>query len=151
MFRRGCRDAGLPGGKSGKLQRARRELNPRPSDSKCGQEPSSALFNSSQPLASVDDDSGIGAAIQSNHSNPSHGITAETKNFAALVLHDSALRAVSPAECLFTVREVAAFLHVCRDTVYQFCATGELRHVRVLNAIRVAPGDLAEFVAHRRK
>jgi len=109
------------------------------------------LFNVSQPLTTVDDNSGIPPNSQSNHPSRSHGITAETKNFAALVLHDSTLLAVSPADCLLTVREVAAFLHVCQETVYQLCARGDLRHVRVLNAIRVAPGDLAEFVAHRGK
>jgi excisionase family DNA binding protein len=66
------------------------------------------------------------------------------------VLHDSALRAVSAADRLFNAREVAAFLNVCRDTVYQLCARGELRHVRVLNAIRVALGDIADFIAARR-
>jgi len=93
---------------------------------------------------------GISRINQSNHPSCSHGITAETKNFAALVLHDSTLLAVSASDRLFTVREVAVFLHVCRDTVYQLCARGELRHVRVLNAIRVAPGDIADFIAARR-
>jgi excisionase family DNA binding protein len=67
------------------------------------------------------------------------------------VLHDPVdLRPVSGADRLFTVREVAALLHVCRDTVYQLCDRGELPHIRVLNAIRVAPGDMAEFIAARR-
>ena len=74
-------------------------------------------------------------------------MTAETKNFPALVLHDSALRSVLPADRLLTVREVAAFLNVCRDTVYQLCTRGDLPHVRVLNAIRVTPADLAQFMA----
>ncbi len=43
---------------------------------------------------------------------------------------------------LLTVREVAAYLRVSTATVYELCARGKLRHVRVLNAIRVAPGDL---------
>jgi hypothetical protein len=36
------------------------------------------------------------------------------------------------------------------DTVYELCKRGELRHVRVLNAIRVHPTDLAAFIAGRR-
>jgi excisionase family DNA binding protein len=36
-----------------------------------------------------------------------------------------------------TVGEVAKRLGVCRSTVYQLCERGELRHVRVSNAIRV--------------
>jgi excisionase family DNA binding protein len=111
-----------------------------------------ALFNSSQALATGDHDSAIWPTRQSNHPSRSHGITAETKIFAALVLHDSAARAASAADRLLTVREVAALLNVCRDTVYQLCARGELPHVRVLNAIRIAPADIADFIAtHRAK
>jgi excisionase family DNA binding protein len=62
------------------------------------------------------------------------------------VLHDSAPEPVS-GDRLFTVREVAALLNVCRDTVYQLCARGELPHIRVLNAIRIAPANLAQFMA----
>ncbi|TMA09783.1 MAG: helix-turn-helix domain-containing protein [Deltaproteobacteria bacterium] len=40
---------------------------------------------------------------------------------------------------LLTVREVAAYLRVSTKTVYGLCARGELRHIRVLNAIRIAP------------
>ena len=36
-----------------------------------------------------------------------------------------------------TVAEVAKHLGVSRSTVYQLCERGELRHVRVSNAIRV--------------
>jgi excisionase family DNA binding protein len=43
---------------------------------------------------------------------------------------------------LLTVREVAALLRVSTATVYELCARGKLRHVRVLNAIRVARCDL---------
>jgi excisionase family DNA binding protein len=49
-------------------------------------------------------------------------------------------------DALLTVREVAARLGVCTATVYALCERGLLRHVRVLNAIRVAPGDVAEFI-----
>ena len=45
-----------------------------------------------------------------------------------------------------TVREVAARLSVSRATVYKLCAAGELAHVRVLGAIRVAPVNLAAFI-----
>jgi excisionase family DNA binding protein len=43
---------------------------------------------------------------------------------------------------LLTIKEVAAYLRVSSATVYELCARGKLRHVRVLNAIRVAPFDL---------
>jgi excisionase family DNA binding protein len=53
-------------------------------------------------------------------------------------------------EALLTVRDVAAQLGVCGATVYRLVAEGQLAHVRVLNAIRVAPRDLEAFVEGRR-
>ncbi len=51
---------------------------------------------------------------------------------------------------LLSVRQVAGQLGVCTATVYALCAKGALPHVRVLNAVRVAPGDLEAFVEGRR-
>jgi excisionase family DNA binding protein len=51
---------------------------------------------------------------------------------------------------LLSVRQVASQLGVCTATVYALCARGALPHVRVLNAIRVAPGDLEAFVEGQR-
>ena len=51
---------------------------------------------------------------------------------------------------LLSVRQVAGKLGVCTATVYALCARGALPCVRVLNAIRVAPGDLEAFVEGRR-
>jgi excisionase family DNA binding protein len=54
-------------------------------------------------------------------------------------------------ERLLSVREAARRLGVCTATVYALCDAGALAHVRVTNAVRVAPEDLAAFVrAHRR-
>ena len=44
---------------------------------------------------------------------------------------------------LLTVREVAERLAVSTATVYSLCERGELPHVRISNAIRIAPADLA--------
>jgi excisionase family DNA binding protein len=52
---------------------------------------------------------------------------------------------------LLTVRDVAAQLGVCAATVYRLVAEGQLAHVRVLNAIRVAPRDLEAFIETRRR
>ena len=52
-------------------------------------------------------------------------------------------------EALLSVKEVASQLSVCAATVYRLCATGVLRHIRILNAVRVAPRDLRAFVADR--
>jgi len=49
-----------------------------------------------------------------------------------------------------TVPQVAKRLGICRSTVYQLCERGELRHVRVSNAIRVPVTALAEYVGQRR-
>jgi excisionase family DNA binding protein len=53
-------------------------------------------------------------------------------------------------ERLLTVHEVAQRLRICSATVYKLCAAGELVHVRISNAIRVPPRDLAEFIARGR-
>ncbi len=52
---------------------------------------------------------------------------------------------------LLTVREVAERLAVSTATVYAPVERGELPHVRVSNAIRVAPADLAAFIEGRRR
>ncbi len=54
-------------------------------------------------------------------------------------------------ERLLTAREAAERLGVCVDTVYKLCASGELAHVRVLNAIRVEPRELEAFIDARRR
>lgn len=51
---------------------------------------------------------------------------------------------------LLDAGEVATRLGVCRDTVYELCKRGELRQVRVLNAIRVHPADLTAFMVRQR-
>jgi excisionase family DNA binding protein len=48
---------------------------------------------------------------------------------------------------LLTVKEVARQLGLSTATVYGLCADGRLPHIRILNAIRVAPADLAAFVS----
>ena len=53
-------------------------------------------------------------------------------------------------ERFLTASDVADRLRVCRATVYALCERGELPHVRVCGAIRIAPRDLAEFIAARR-
>ena len=47
---------------------------------------------------------------------------------------------------LLRVRDVARLLAVSTATVYGLANRGELPHVRVMNAIRVAPADLAAFM-----
>ena len=42
-------------------------------------------------------------------------------------------------------------LGVCTATGYRLVGEGQLAHVRVLNAIRVAPRDLAAFIQEARR
>ena len=51
---------------------------------------------------------------------------------------------------LLSVRQAAEQLSLCTATVYGLCAEGALPHIRILNAIRIAPEDLAIFVDARR-
>jgi excisionase family DNA binding protein len=52
---------------------------------------------------------------------------------------------------LLTVRELAAKLRVSRATAYALCERGELPHVRISNAIRVALDDVEEFLRKHRR
>ena len=51
---------------------------------------------------------------------------------------------------LLSVREAAEQLGLCTATVYGLCAENALPHIRILNAIRIAPADLDAFIAARR-
>jgi excisionase family DNA binding protein len=64
-------------------------------------------------------------------------------------LLNSAPRALPP-EHLLKVREVTARLGVCRATVYAMVERGERRCVRVSNAVRFYPTDLALLLARSR-
>jgi excisionase family DNA binding protein len=52
-------------------------------------------------------------------------------------------------ERFFTVREVAALLHVSTATVYSLCKSGRLEHIRVANAVRVPLAALRAFISRR--
>jgi excisionase family DNA binding protein len=47
---------------------------------------------------------------------------------------------------LLSIREVATRPGVCRATAYRLMEKGALPHVRVSNAVRVRPEDLAAFI-----
>ena len=51
---------------------------------------------------------------------------------------------------MLTVRKVATQLGVSTATVYKLCATRQLSYVRVLGAMRIAPADVAAFIARLR-
>lgn len=49
-----------------------------------------------------------------------------------------------------SIREAAPQRGLCTAIVYGLCADGALPHVRILNAIRIAPADLEAFIETRR-
>ncbi len=51
---------------------------------------------------------------------------------------------------VLTVKEAAALMRVCPATVYGWCASGALRHLRLsTHTIRILGADLARFAAAR--
>jgi excisionase family DNA binding protein len=52
---------------------------------------------------------------------------------------------------LLTVREVASRLGLSTATVYTLCHQGELPHIRISNAIRIAPADVEAFLSRKRE
>ena len=88
--------------------------------------------------------SGSGSQVSGDHSgfrdgvsNPLQPEAAIAKDFAPILLPVGRL-----PDCgggLLAVGEVAKLLSVSDATIYALCARGILAHVRVLNAIRVAP------------
>ena len=52
----------------------------------------------------------------------------------------------TPSERLLSVRQVAARFGVSTSTIYALCQKGRLPHVRVSNAIRVAPEALEDLM-----
>jgi excisionase family DNA binding protein len=52
---------------------------------------------------------------------------------------------------LLSVRQVAEQLAVSTATIYRMAERGHLPHVRISNAIRVAPRELAAFIDRQRR
>ena len=64
--------------------------------------------------------------------------------FSPLVAPRSTRLSLVP-EALFTVSEAAKLLNISRATAYKLCERGELPHIRISNAIRIAKADLEAF------
>lgn len=80
----------------------------------------------------------------------SQPFSAVAKDFVPVVSPSPSVRVLTGgAERLLSVRQVAERLGVCTAVVYRLVERGELPHVRVSNAVRIAPADLAAFVARR--
>jgi hypothetical protein len=66
---------------------------------------------------------------------------------AARSLTLAALRDLRGRRRLLTVAEVASALALSPASVYTLCATGRLKHVRVLNRIRIPPASILGLLA----
>jgi excisionase family DNA binding protein len=95
----------------------------------------SSVRNGSQPLATTQ--GAEGAPV-----HPSQPLTGIPRHFGAPVVQE-------PSD-LLSVDQVAAILQVSRDTVLKLCEQGALPHLRISNAVRVAPAELGTFIAHQR-
>ncbi len=63
---------------------------------------------------------------------------------------DRSLSAVMQ-QSLLTVKQLAAKLGVCTATIYRLCDRGELPYVRVAQALRLVPMEVAAYLATRRR
>jgi len=94
--------------------------------------------------------------LRSGESQPASSLPGSPRSFSAhtrpnAVPARATLQAVEGGRGhLLTVRAVAGRLGVSTATVYKLVAGGDLPHIRVSNAIRVTPDDLAAFIARRR-
>ncbi len=59
-------------------------------------------------------------------------------------------RPLIPAECLWTVREVAAFLRVGRNTVYEMAQSGALPSLRIGARVRFVPEEIRAWLDRQR-
>jgi len=89
---------------------------------------------------------GISRSCEVAESNPLQQNAAFLQSFAAHLLPGSE----EGSRTFLRVCDVANRLGVSRSSVYELCAHGELRHVRVMNCIRVAQSDLIDFLKSRR-
>jgi hypothetical protein len=69
---------------------------------------------------------------------------------AARSLTLAALRDLHGRRRLLTVAEVASALAISTASVYTLCTTGRLRHIRVLNQIRISPDSILGLLARDR-
>ncbi len=59
-------------------------------------------------------------------------------------------RPLVAAECLWTVRDVAAFLQVGRNAIYGMAQSGEIPSLRVGARVRFVPDEIRAWLARQR-
>lgn len=89
-------------------------------------------------------------------SSASQRLGANPKDFAPILLPKEPPRSKTRQArvqhgALLSVAEVARSLSVCEATVYKLCTRGILAHIRILNAVRVAPEALESYLGIRRR
>ncbi len=82
---------------------------------------------------------------QGSESTESPGLAAKSSSLVPVVSPESGDKKMRRCRVL-GVREVAEMLGVCTATVYKLCERGELGHLRVSNAIRIAREDLDAYL-----
>ena len=92
----------------------------------------------SQPMVSSRD--GVHAGVHGSQVVP-----ADSKKFVP------PLSPGSDEDRLLTVREVAKRLSVSTATVYALCERGQLRHIRISNAIRIDVDAVGAFISGQRR
>jgi len=103
-----------------------------------------------QPFASRNNQPDSFRASSAVESNGSQNISTVHRPFVPPL--SPRLRSIpGSADNLLSIRDTAERLGLSTATVYALCDRGELPHIRISNAIRVAPADLADYLAQRRK
>ena len=69
-------------------------------------------------------------------------LTGDVQAAASLVLAEIMLQEREPAGKDLSVNEAAEVMGVCRQTVYNLCASGNLKHRKVGRQIRIKRADL---------
>ncbi len=107
-----------------------------------------------QTVASVSKSLQVPTLTEEGISNSSQQKAPTSRSFGALVvqaLPAGTETAGTAVKGLFlTVREVAARLRVSTATVYRLVEEGQIAHLRISNAIRIAELDLLAFLERRK-
>jgi excisionase family DNA binding protein len=113
-------------------QSGRQDLNLRPLGPECGKPVFAEGGIPMQRSATIQE---LGPAdLQASAENG-----AAFRNFAAPLLQEFGQ--------VLSVRQVATVLRLSRASIYKLCASGELAHVRILNAIRIPSWELAGLLS----
>jgi excisionase family DNA binding protein len=104
----------------------------------------------SHPLPTPRNLSGRSKPAAPPHTQQAPAPTSVPRDFSTRFLPTQEGRICPAAGHLLSVKDAARALRVSTATVYKLCASGALPHLRVLNALRIAPTDLETYLARTR-